>query len=251
MKYSGFRLIEEDINIFLKNGGNIEFLLGLDFQTTEPKVLRVLAKFSKEGLPVRCYCFSDPLFRDAPVYHPKLYLINNENSTTITIGSSNLTEGGFKKNIEVNTIITASLKEEIVSDIFNIYGRLKFQKSRFEPDEEYINNYEEVYKRVQKRKIEALRERKTKDIIEQLKEKEKILPKPIPSKSELIGWMKLVYEKLPVGPFRTSDIYNYKQEFKELYPENKNINAKIRQQLQFLRDIGLIKNPSRDKWERY
>ncbi|MCJ7728051.1 MAG: hypothetical protein MUO96_05355, partial [Actinobacteria bacterium] len=122
---------------------------------------------------------------------------------------------------------------------------------RFEPDEEYINNYEEVYKRVQKRKIEALRERKTKDIIEQLKEKEKILPKPIPSKSELIGWMKLVYEKLPVGPFRTSDIYNYKQEFKELYPENKNINAKIRQQLQFLRDIGLIKNPSRDKWERY
>ena len=128
---------------------------------------------------------------------------------------------------------------------------MKFQKSRFEPDEEYINNYEEVYKRVQKRKIEALRERKTKDIIEQLKEKEKILPKPIPLKSELIGWMKLVYEKLPVGPFRTSDIYNYKQEFKELYPENKNINAKIRQQLQFLRDIGLIKNPSRDKWERY
>ena len=128
---------------------------------------------------------------------------------------------------------------------------MKFQKNRFEPDEEYINNYEEVYKRVQKRKIEALRERKTKDIIEQLKEKEKILPKPIPLKSELIGWMKIVYEKLPIGPFRTSDIYNYKQEFKELYPENKNINAKIRQQLQFLRDIGLIKNPSRDKWERY
>ena len=251
MKYSGFRLIEEDINIFLKNGRNIEFLLGLDFQTTEPKILRILNKLYKEGLPVRCYCFSDPLFSNAPVYHPKLYLINNENSTTITIGSSNLTEGGFKKNIEVNTIITASLKEEIVSDIFNIYSRLKFQKSRFEPDEEYINNYEEVYKRVQKRKVEALRERKTKDIIKQLKEKEKILPKPIPSKSELIGWMKLVYEKLPVGPFRTSDIYNYKEEFKELYPENKNINAKIRQQLQFLRDIGLIKNPSRDKWERY
>ena len=72
----------------------------------------------------------------------------------------------------------------------------------------------------------------------------------IPSKQELFGWMKLVYERLPSGIFRTNDMYQYEEEFQRKYPENKNIKAKIRQQLQFLRDIGLVKNPKENRWER-
>ena len=250
MKYSGFMLIEKNINKYLIGGRNIEFLIGLDFRTTEPKVLRLLSKLSHEGLPVKCYCFSDPSFRDTPVYHPKLYLLNDGVNATIALGSSNLTEGGLKSNIEVNAVITASLREEVVSDIYELYSRLKFQQSRFEPDLEYIDKYEEAYERLQKRNVEALRERVTKKIIKQLKDKEKILPKPIPIKSELFGWMKLVYEKLPLGPFRTSDMYRYEEEFQRIYPENRNIKAKIRQQLQFLRDMGLVKNPYKDRWEK-
>lgn len=250
MKYSGFMLIEENVNKYLRGGGNIEFLVGLDFRTTEPKVLRLLNKLSNEGLLVKYYCFSDPSFKDTPVYHPKLYLLNDGKNATITLGSSNLTEGGLKNNVEVNAVITASLKEEVVSDIYELYSRLKFQQSRFEPDLEYIDKYEEAYKRVQKRNVEALRDKGTRGIIRRLKEKEKVLPKPIPRKSELFGWMKLVYERLPSGIFKTSDIYQYEEEFQRIYPENRNIKAKIRQQLQFLRDMGLIKNPSRNRWEK-
>ena len=248
IKYSGFMLIEEDINKYLRKGRNIEFLVGLDFRTTEPKVLRLLKKLSNERFPVKCYCFSDPSFGDTPVYHPKMYLLNNGKNATIALGSSNLTGGGLKNNVEVNAVITAFLKEEIVSDAYGLYGRLKFQQSRFEPDLEYIDKYEEAYERVQRRNAEALRERQTKEIIRQLKGKEKVLPKPVPTKLELFGWMRLVYERLPSGRFRTRDIYKYEKEFQEVYPENKNIRAKIRQQLQFLRDIGLIKNPGRDIW---
>lgn len=250
LKYSGFKLIEEDINKCLRKGGSIEFLVGLDFRTTEPKVLRLLKKLSNEELLLKYYCFSDPSFADTPVYHPKLYLLNDGKTATIALGSSNLTEGGLKNNVEVNAVITALLQEEVVSDVYGLYSRLKFQQSRFEPDLEYIDKYEEVYKRVQKRNVEALREKRTKEIISQLKEKERILPKPIPTKSELFGWMKLVYERLPLGPFRTSDMYRYEDEFQRIYPENRNIEAKIRQQLQFLRNIGLVRNPSRDRWER-
>jgi len=248
IKYSGFMLIEEDINKCLRKGRNIEFLVGLDFRTTEPKVLRLLKKLSNEGFPVKCYCFSDPSFGDTPVYHPKMYLLNDGENATIALGSSNLTRGGLKNNVEVNAVITAFLKEEVVSDAYGLYGRLKFQQSRFEPDLEYIDKYEEAYERVQRRNTEALRERQTKEIIRQLKGKEKVLPKPVPTKLELFGWMRLVYERLPSGRFRTRDIYKYEKEFQEVYPENKNIRAKIRQQLQFLRDIGLIKNPGRDIW---
>lgn len=250
MKYSGYMLIEEFIHECLRKGGNAEFLIGLDFRTTDPKALRVLKELSDSGLPLKIFCFSDPSYNDTPVYHPKLYLLNDGMNSTIALGSSNLTAGGLKKNVEVNAIITASVKEEIVSDIYGLYSRLKFQQNRFEPDIEYIDSYEEAYKRVQKGNAKLFREKRTSAIVNQLKEKEKKLPKPVPTKTEIFGWMKLVYERLPSGQFRTSDIYSYEEEFQEIYPENRNIHAKIRQQLQFLRDIGLIKNPGRDRWEK-
>jgi HKD family nuclease len=250
VKYSGFKLLEESIKNCLKNGGNIEFLVGLDFRTTEPKVLRLLKKMSDEGLLLRCYCFCDPSYGDTPIYHPKLYLINDAETATIALGSSNLTRGGFKNNVEVNVIITAFLKEEIVSDAYGIFNRLKFQQGRFEPDQEYIDKYEEVYERVKRKSTDALRERDTKEKIGLLKEQERILPKPIPTKSELFGWLNLVYDRLPLGTFRTSDMYQYVEEFQKIYPENKNIKAKIRQQLQFLRDMRFVRNPSRDRWTK-
>jgi len=250
IKYSGFKLIEKNINECLSKGGNIEFLVGLDFRTTEPKVLRLLKKLSSEGFPLKCYCFSDPSFMDTPIYHPKLYILNNGKSAKIILGSSNLTAGGLKNNIEINSVITAFIEEEVVSDVYGIYERFKFQQRRFEPDLEYIEKYEEVYEKVKGRNAEIFQERKIKEIIRHLREKEKSLPNPILKKSELFGWLKLVYEKLPSETFRTGDMYQYVEEFKKIYPENRNIKAKIRQQLQYLRDMGLVKNPGRDRWEK-
>jgi len=249
-KYSGFSLIEGDIREFLENGGKAEFVLGLDFRTTEPKVLRILDAMAKRGLDIRLFCFSDPSTNDTPIYHPKIYIIRKGERFVISIGSSNLTSGGLKNNVEVNVIIEADKKEEVVSDIYGIYNRLKFQTNRFEPDIAYIENYAEAYEIVRKRSIEVLKEKSIKNKIKDLKEKEKILPRPKPTEAELFGWMKLVYEKLPLGPFRTSDMYLYKKDFQSIYPENRNIKAKIRQQLQFLRDMGLVKNPYRDRWEK-
>lgn len=250
MKYSGFSLIEESLGECLKNGGEVELLVGLDFRMTEPKVLRILHQLSKEGFQTKCYCFSDPSTGDTPVYHPKLYLLINNERALITIGSSNLTQGGLRDNVEVNAVITANIKDEIVSDIYGLYSRLKFQQKRFEPDLEYIEKYEEAYERVKKRNIEAIGERATRKIIKELKEKERILPKPIPTSLELFGWHKIVYERLPLGAFRTSDMYRYEKEFQKYYPENRNIRAKIRQVLQDLRDMRLIKYPRKDRWIR-
>jgi HKD family nuclease len=251
MKYSGFSLIEESLGECLEKGGEAECLVGLDFRTTEPKVLRRLRQLSDDGYRIQCYCFSDPSVGDTPVYHPKLYLLMDDERAVISVGSSNLTEGGLTSNVEVNAIITADLKEEIVSDIYALYNRLKFQQRRFEPSVEYIEKYEEVYERVQKRSTQAFREKKTRVLVTELKEKEEALPKPIPTGSELFGWQKLVYDRLPLGVFRTSDMYRYEEEFQKHYPENRNVRAKIRQILQQLRDIGLIKNPHRDRWERF
>lgn len=251
MKYSGYALIEQELRACLEKNAKIEFLLGLDFQTTEPKVLKILNRLSLDNSQLKCYCFRDISFKDASIYHPKLYLLNNEKEVIISLGSSNLTGGGLRDNIEANAIIKADIKEEIVSDIYGLYNRLKFQQDRFEPDIKYIENYEEAYNRIRKRNREAFEEESTQKLLEGLVNQEKDLPKPISISPELFGWQKIVYEKLPLGKFRTSDIYRFEDEFRKYYPGNRNICAKIRQILQQLRDIRLIENPGRDSWVRH
>jgi len=60
---------------------------------------------------------------------------------------------------------------------------------------------------------------------------------------ELRGWtsdvLKIVQEQRDV--FNLTDIYCHEKYFKKLHPENNNIRAKIRQQLQILRDNNLVK----------
>jgi HKD family nuclease len=249
-KYSGFAMIEDNILECLEHGAKIEFLLGLDFRTTEPKVLRILHNMTDKNQNVKLFCFSDPSTNDTPVYHPKIYLIRRSEKVFVSIGSSNLTAGGLQDNVEVNAVFLANEKEEIVSDIYGIYNKLKFQKGRFEPNLNYIDEYEETYKTIQSKSIKALREKQVKAKIKALKEQERILPKPQPTKGELFGWQKLVYERLPEGIFNTRDMYAYKDEFQKYYPENKHITDKIRQILQQLRDLKLLRHVSENRWEK-
>lgn len=100
MKYSGFSLIEKEINECLGNNGKIEFLLGLDFRITDPKVLKILFRMARSGLNLKLFCFSDLWADDTPVYHPKIYLVNRGKTAIISIGSSNLTAGGLRDNVE-------------------------------------------------------------------------------------------------------------------------------------------------------
>lgn len=73
----------------------------------------------------------------------------------------------------------------------------------------------------------------------------------INKKPEFRGWtsdvLKIVQEQ---GNFFTlKDIYKFEKYLKELHPENNNIQAKIRQQLQILRDNKIIKFKDRGIYE--
>ncbi len=67
------------------------------------------------------------------------------------------------------------------------------------------------------------------------------------SKSWLFDIIKCI-EKLERQNFSLSDIYQFEANLKFKHPNNNNILAKIRQQLQFLRDIGYIEFKSRGKY---
>jgi type II restriction enzyme len=58
-------------------------------------------------------------------------------------------------------------------------------------------------------------------------------------KDNLKGWILDIMncvESLEKEKFNLKEIYVFEKDLEKLHPENKNIKAKIRQQLQFLRD---------------
>lgn len=247
---SGISLIEPYLQQCIKRDGRAEFLIGLDLLTTEPKALKMLHEMSHAGLPITCFCYSDPFKPSASIYHPKLYLITSRNEVTIVVGSSNLTKGGLKDNVEINTIIQTNHEDEIVSDICAVYNTLKFQQPRVEPDAEFISLYEALHRNTARKSKAALADSETKQLEQRLTDKIATLHRPNPTVADLFGWQKIVFERLPTGTFKTSDIYTFEREFQRFYPANRNIKAKIRQILQQLRDLGLIEHPATKQWER-
>ena len=60
------------------------------------------------------------------------------------------------------------------------------------------------------------------------------------------GWTTAVMDcidELDLRPgerFELADVYSYEDELAEMYPENQHVRAKIRQQMQVLRDEGIV-----------
>lgn len=57
------------------------------------------------------------------------------------------------------------------------------------------------------------------------------------------GWTALtlsIVRKLPDRTFSLRDLYAKQEEFSAVYPQNRHVRAKIRQQLQILRDFGVL-----------
>ena len=64
-----------------------------------------------------------------------------------------------------------------------------------------------------------------------------------PFRKILSGWVKDVFDILnEIEPdvFKLQDVYKYENKLKSLHPRNQYVQDKIRQQLQMLRDLGLL-----------
>lgn len=246
---SGLALLEKELTKCVERGIEIEFLVGLDFGTTDGNALRWLRSQADGYSNVRFFCFRDPLRKRGRTFHPKLYLLKQRNLATAIIGSSNLTNGGLKENIELNVIVRDRYYSEAINAVRDIYADFLYQGQLFTPNESYIEIYDDVFKQLRRHRIRALSSKSAKQMLESLEKKEEELPKPmIRDPSTLTGWQKLVYERIPSAEFTTESMYRFEKEFRKIYPKNRHIEDKIRQVLQQLRDEGFLKHLGRGRW---
>jgi HKD family nuclease len=247
VRYSGLRLIEAAMDECLGKGGDIEFVVGLDFHTTDAESLRALHVRAEAGSRLRLYCYGEPA-DGRGTYHPKLYLLEKGQTVTAIVGSSNLTEGGLRSNVEVNVALDFDVETQEARALRGIYDRIKYQLTRFAPDADYIGAYAEAVKRARARAEAATREDAASRAIASVRDRERVLPTPVGPDRVLGGWQKLVLAKLPPGDFKGIDLYQHARDFQRFYPENRNVEAKIRQVLQQLRDLGLVRHAGAGQW---
>jgi hypothetical protein len=168
--------------------------------------------------------------------HAKTYIFDSERAI---VTSGNLTLGGLRNNYECGVLVEDRKIVTTLKD--NFLALFKNEQDSPVVTEEIITITAEILSKVPKEK--KVRFEKT--------EKE-IFPEPENDLYDagvetitktLSGWKLDVFNvvsKIRQNIFDLRTAYEFENELRKLHPENQNIEPKIRQQLQELRDLGLI-----------
>jgi len=163
------------------------------------------------------------IVKSYPKLHSKIYIFDSKKAI---VTSGNLTNGGLLKNFEYGVLLD---KIEIVSKIQGDFDKISKEANVIE------YQWLTIAKQIKKlsRPFQNKHEETNTYIIENTNNS---------IESALKGWklsMFKIISKLN-QEFKLEEVYKFEEELRRDYPKNKNIRAKIRQQLQFLRDLGLI-----------
>lgn len=173
--------------------------------------------------------------RNCQKLHAKLYLFD-DNAGVVT--SANLTNGGLRGNLECGVLLHGA---DVLAEVNSYFDALWQDEVTGTIDGEVLDQIDAI--------IEGLPavEPAEREAIAELEQtiSELVLEKAEASILEsLSGWRRAVFEVLTEidgRSFGLADVYEYAPDLAEQYPDNENVEAKIRQQLQQLRDLGLVK----------
>jgi type II restriction enzyme len=165
----------------------------------------------------------DAEMRSLAHLHAKVYMFD----TAAVITSANLTLGGLSRNIEYGVMVT---DEDTMKEIRTDFEEMFLRASPIKP------NWITYARRI-------LDEIPPEQRYHQVAINQEVPPNTQIIVDSLTGWMREVYlvlQELPLDEFRLRDIYYYEEHFSRIYPRNRHIKDKIRQVLQYLRDMGLV-----------
>ena len=176
--------------------------------------------------------------------HAKYYIFDDQ---CAIITSANLTSSGLKRNYEYGVILSNLDKVRIVvSD----YKHLCHDELTGKITHQHLQKIQDILDTlppVPKYEVPDLE-------LDASEDDDSIFDNdPETIRKNLTGWKRAVFQEVDMlnkRVFTTEDFEQMKPNLRKLYPNNRNIDAKIRQQLQFLRDLGLIRFESRGIYKK-
>lgn len=103
----------------VERGAEVRLLAGTDFQLTD---LEAVERFDRPPSAARLYVHSEG--EESRTFHPKVYAFRRKDRVTAIVGSSNLTGGGFGKNIEGNVVLHGSAHDSVIASILSFHDRM-------------------------------------------------------------------------------------------------------------------------------
>jgi len=116
MRLSGWDRLSVSVEGLLNRGGNVRGAVGVDQCVTSIEALEALSQVAPDSTIF--HTVSDF------IYHPKLYLINNDSSGLAVVGSANLTKDGLFRNVEVATAVRLDFSSSTDTSVFKRYEEL-------------------------------------------------------------------------------------------------------------------------------
>lgn len=173
--------------------------------------------------------------------HAKVFIFDRKKSV---VTSGNLTTGGLLNNYEYGLLITdEELSHEISEDYKKVF---KNEEVTGKITEEIISKASQILQSVPKERKPKF-EIKDKELFKRVSEEDIEADRyegGIESiQKNLSGWVKDVFDMLneiELDVFKLNNVYKYENKLKSLHPHNQYVRDKIRQQLQVLRDLGLL-----------
>jgi|WetSurMetagenome_2_1015567.scaffolds.fasta_scaffold393265_1 phosphatidylserine/phosphatidylglycerophosphate/cardiolipin synthase-like enzyme len=189
---------------------------------------------------IQYFIENDIRIRNYPKLHAKTYIFDSERAI---ITSGNLTLGGLQNNYECGVLISdTDTVKKLKSDFLQIFLN---EQEVSEVTEEILLTTENILSKIPKEKKIHF-EKSEKEIFAKNKfePEDDLYEGGIDSiTGSLSGWRLDVFNlvlKVPSHAFKLEQIYLGEEKLQLLHPDNRNIKAKIRQQLQELRDLGLL-----------
>lgn len=172
--------------------------------------------------------------------HAKIYLFDDKKAL---VTSANLTNYALYKNYEYGVLIHEDEKTAL-DQIYNDFVEMLSSELKGQFDKENIKTI-----------IEVVKDFKGKGLTKIDESEDELLPVKKASKltKYLSPWQKDVFNcivSIPNPVFLLSDVNKFVPALKAKHPKNNNVEAKIRQILQQLRDIGFIKFIERGKYKK-
>lgn len=134
VRASGMAYLSDHLANFLRYGGQLSIIVGIDLQNTTREGLQALLDLEQHG---RCetYVYHNEA---GSIFHPKLYLFRNEEEARLIVGSNNITEAGLYVNVEAGLQVDTGVEETVVAQALDAISSWKDTASqlavRLDPD---------------------------------------------------------------------------------------------------------------------
>lgn len=115
VRASGIAHLEPSLITFLKDGKELNVVVGVDFDNTTKEGLEKLLSLQQYGV-VSIYIHHNEA---ATIFHPKLYLFRNATHAKLIVGSNNITEAGLFQNTEAGLELDTKIGDSIIVSAIN------------------------------------------------------------------------------------------------------------------------------------